>query len=269
MYSLNRAQIIGNLTEDPQIRQLPSGVFVADLNLEIKSQAGEQISRTFLTVTLWRKMAEIARDYIKQGAQVYVSGRLETDSWEDDKGNKRSKTKMTAEDLIILTPKSQDLPSLGEDNPLSTGLNRADLIGNVTREIELRTTPQGKKVTSLSIATNRNYKDQNGEMQEKAEFHNVVLWEELAIQVANHIPKGRKIFISGRVQTRSWESSTGEKRYTTEIIADSVRSLGHPYEAGSSSFTKPAAATTSTPAPTTDTPEISYESEIKPEDLPF
>jgi len=282
MYSLNRAQIIGHTTEDPVVRELDSGAIVADLNLEIKSKVQlenneTQFRTTFLTVTLWQKLAEIVRDYVKKGHQLYLTGRLETDSWEDDNGIKKYKTKMVADNLIMLSPKDGFLPDLDENLDITGGINVVEVIGNLTKTPELKTTPNGNNVTSFGVATNRVWKDSNGEKQEKTEFHNIVIWDSLAEVVSKNIPKGRKVYIRGRLQTRSWETPEGQKRYTTEIIATEVKSLGHGLknsmstESNSSSENKKESSTSSEKVAeaVNDIPEINYESDIKPEDLPF
>jgi single-strand DNA-binding protein len=271
MYALNTTQLIGRLTEKPEVRTVGSaGTPVTDLNLEIRTHStapGTPISTTFFQVTLWRRLAEIARDYLDQGSEVYVSGRLETDSWEDDQGNKKYKTKLIANELIMLTPKTGGHSPLPESLQISGGLNRAEIIGNTTKDPELKTTTNGNQVCSFSVATNRSWKDQNGEMQEKTEFHNLVVWGDLALEVSKHITKGRKIYASGRVQTRSWEGPDGNKRYTTEIIADTIKSLGHSFSVQATKTEKPAQEITQESPQ--DIPSISYESDIKPEDLPF
>jgi len=97
------------------------------------------------------------------------------------------------------------------------------LIGNITRDPELRTTPSGQPVASFSLATNRVWKDpQSSERKETAEFHNIVAWRKLAEICGQYLRKGSKIFIEGRIQTRSWQDQQGNKRYTTEIIAENM-----------------------------------------------
>lgn len=104
-------------------------------------------------------------------------------------------------------------------------LNRAQIIGNLTRDPELRYTPNGKAVTSFGIATNRRWTTAGGEQQEQTEFHDVVAWGKLA-EIANQIlHKGNKAYIEGRLQTRSWESQDGQKRQRTEIIAENIIAL--------------------------------------------
>ncbi|MCC7196855.1 single-stranded DNA-binding protein [Candidatus Peregrinibacteria bacterium] len=101
-------------------------------------------------------------------------------------------------------------------------LNRAQLIGNLTRDPELRQIPGGSTVASFSIATNFTWNDQQGQKQEKAEFHNIVAWRKLAEICGQYLKKGSKVFIEGRMQTREWEGEDGVKRYRTEIVADNM-----------------------------------------------
>lgn len=103
-------------------------------------------------------------------------------------------------------------------------LNRVSLIGNVTAQPEIKETPSGQKVASFSLATNRVYKDANGEKQDQAEYHNIVVWGKLADITEQYITKGKKLYIEGRIQTRSWDSDSG-KRYKTEIVGESLLML--------------------------------------------
>lgn len=105
---------------------------------------------------------------------------------------------------------------------MAMSLNRAQLIGNVTRDPELRQIPGGQTVATFSVATNFVWKDASGQRQEKAEFHNVVAWRKLAEIVGQFIKKGSKVYVEGRIQTRDWEGEDGVKRYRTEIVADNV-----------------------------------------------
>src|SRR3989304_1445934 len=100
-------------------------------------------------------------------------------------------------------------------------LNKVMLIGNLTRDPELRSLPSGIKVCSFSLATNRVWKDKNGARQESADYHNVVVFGRQAETVAQYMKKGNSILVEGRMQTRSWDDKTsGEKKYRTEIVAD-------------------------------------------------
>ncbi|PIZ55953.1 single-stranded DNA-binding protein [bacterium (Candidatus Torokbacteria) CG_4_10_14_0_2_um_filter_35_8] len=105
-------------------------------------------------------------------------------------------------------------------------LNKATLIGNLTRDPEIRQTPTGKKVTSFGVATNEQWKDAQGALQERAEFHNVVAWDPLASIIEQYVKKGDRIYIEGRLQTRSWEDQAGVKHFRTEVIAQNMIMLG-------------------------------------------
>jgi len=105
-------------------------------------------------------------------------------------------------------------------------MNKVILIGNLTKDPELRTTPSGVSVTKVGIATNKKWIDQQGNKQEKAEFHNVVMWRGLAETFAKYMTKGSKCLIEGELQTRKWEDKDGITRYSTEIIANNVEFLG-------------------------------------------
>lgn len=101
-------------------------------------------------------------------------------------------------------------------------LNKAMIIGNLTRDPELRSTPGGQSVCSFGVATNQVWTDQQGQRQERAEFHNVVAWGKLAEICSQYLSKGRKVYIDGRLQTRDWEGQDGVKRYRTEIICENM-----------------------------------------------
>ena len=150
--------------------------------------------------------------------------------------------------------------------------NKAFILGNVTRDPELRTTPSGRSVTSFGVATNRAWKDQSGARQQAAEFHNVVAWGRLAEICHQYLKKGSLVFIEGRIQTRSWQDQTsGQKRFRTEIIAETMQ-LG-PRGAGGGSSQDTPDETNQPPAPPAEALEtVQYpgdEDEIKPEEIPF
>lgn len=96
------------------------------------------------------------------------------------------------------------------------------LIGNVTQDPEVKQIPSGASVATITIATNRAWKDQNGQLQEETEFHNVVLWRGLADIASQYVRKGNKVYVKGYLKTRSWDSQDGSKKYRTEIIADDI-----------------------------------------------
>jgi single-strand DNA-binding protein len=104
-------------------------------------------------------------------------------------------------------------------------LNKCMIIGNLGRDPEMRYTPSGQAVTQFTVATNRNYRDQQGEWQSETEWFRVVVWGPQAERTAERLRKGHKVYVEGRIQTRQWEDQTGNKRYTTELVANQVTSL--------------------------------------------
>ncbi len=101
-------------------------------------------------------------------------------------------------------------------------LNRAMIIGNVTRDPEMKYTPNGQAVCRLGVATNRRWTSQSGETQEKVEFHDITLWRKLAEITSQFVKKGQKIYVEGHLETRNWEAPDGTKRQKTEIVADNI-----------------------------------------------
>lgn len=153
-------------------------------------------------------------------------------------------------------------------------LNKAIIIGNLTRDPELKALPSGIQVTSLSLATNRVWKDKAGAKQEASDFHNVVVFGRQAETSAQYLKKGQQVMIEGRIQTRSWDDkATGEKKYRTEIVAESVqfgpKAGGFTGGANASSGGQNA-DTKSAPAKKDAVDTIDYPTEdINPEDIPF
>lgn len=107
-------------------------------------------------------------------------------------------------------------------------LNKVQLIGNIVRDPEVRFTPQNTAVANFTVATNRSWTDANGQTQEDTEFTRCVAWGKLAEIVGQILSKGRKVYVEGRLQTRSWETKEGDQRKTTEVVADQVIALDAP-----------------------------------------
>lgn len=146
-------------------------------------------------------------------------------------------------------------------------LNKVMLIGNITQDPEVRTTPSGISVTSFGLATNLVWTDKSGQKQEKAEFHNIVAWRRLAEIMGQYLHKGSKVYIEGRLQTRSWDDQSGNRRYRTEVIADNMIMLDRKGQTASSGgSSEPSYAQ---PEPPTAQREQSTEEEISVEDIPF
>jgi single-strand DNA-binding protein len=143
-------------------------------------------------------------------------------------------------------------------------INKAIIIGNLTRDPEQRSLPSGLPVTSFSVATNRFYKDKDGNRQESTDYHNIVVFGKQAENSAKYLKKGQSVYIEGRMQTRSWDDATsGQKKYRTEIVADTVQFGPKSGNSGQS-----VAENQEIPQDTGN--QIEYpEDEINPEDIPF
>ncbi len=145
-------------------------------------------------------------------------------------------------------------------------LNKAIVIGNLTRDPEIKALPSGIKVASFSVATNRVWKDKNGVKQENVDYHNVVVFGRQAEMVGQYMKKGSSILVEGRMQTRSWDDASGVKKYRTEIVVDRMQ-FG-PKREGSVGGYSPSAPTGEDDKKAIDTIEYPEE-EINPEDIPF
>jgi single-strand DNA-binding protein len=145
-------------------------------------------------------------------------------------------------------------------------LNKAIVIGNLTRDPETKALPSGIQVTSFSLATNRVWKDKNGAKQESVDYHNSVVFGRQAETVSQYLKKGSSALVEGRMQTRSWDAADGTKKYRTEIVADRIQ------------FGPRAGVASSPSAPASKAPQeapeeldaIEYpDNEINPDDIPF
>jgi single-strand DNA-binding protein len=147
---------------------------------------------------------------------------------------------------------------------MARGVNKVILIGNLGRDPEVRYTPTGLAITNLTLATSDTWKDkQSGEMQERTEWHRIVMYQRLAEIAGEYLRKGAKIYIEGRLQTRKWQDkNTGQDRYTTEIIADNMQMLDN--KGGSTNDFAPVSAT----KPATEVPESVAVNNFD-DDIPF
>ncbi len=152
-------------------------------------------------------------------------------------------------------------------------LNKAFLYGNLTRDPEVKALPSGSHIASFGLATNRTYKDKNGQKQEATEFHNVVAFGRSAELIAQYCKKGKPLYIEGRIQTRNWDDKeTGKKNYRTEIVVDNFQ-FGDSARGGSAApggASRGSDESASPAAPKAAGEEIQYpDEEINPEDIPF
>jgi len=154
-------------------------------------------------------------------------------------------------------------------------LNKVFIAGNLTRDPELKALPSGANVSSFGVATNRTWKDQNGEKKEATEFHNIVVFGRQAETCAQYLKKGQQVLVEGRLQTRSWDKD-GAKQYRTEIVAERVQfgsktgSTGSPQAGGYEEVRGDGAPMKPGKAGSDKGPDIEYPAEeISPDDIPF
>jgi single-strand DNA-binding protein len=162
----------------------------------------------------------------------------------------------------------------------SRSLNKVQLIGNLTRDPELRYTPTGAAVCTLGLATNRAWTTESGEKKEETEFHRVVAWNKLAELCSQLLTKGRKIYVEGRLRTNSWQAQDGSSRSTTEVVIEDMIILDSRKPAGAAGegSEEGAPVGASTPAPASKAkvepkeeskPESTGNEDVNPDDIPF
>ncbi len=155
---------------------------------------------------------------------------------------------------------------------MARSVNKVILLGNLGKDAELSYLPSGQAVSKVTMATNRRYKDKNGELQEETEWHNIVLWGKTAETLTQYLTKGQKVYVEGRIRSRTWEGRDGNKHYTTEVIAnDVVLVSGRAPEEGAparppQAQARPAAAAAPSAAPAHDE---GISPEITDDDIPF
>ena len=152
---------------------------------------------------------------------------------------------------------------------MAGSLNKVMVLGNLTRDPELKQTTNGQSVCTIGLATNRTWSNATGEKQEQVEYHNIVVWGKLAEISAQYLQKGRKAYFEGRLQTRDWEGQDGVRRYRTEIVAENMIMLdraGAPMSGGGGSASSaPSGGDDYSQMP----PQPTDDDEIKIEDIPF
>lgn len=155
---------------------------------------------------------------------------------------------------------------------MAKSVNKVILIGNLGKDPEVKYTPSGLPVAQFSLATNERYKDKSGEWQDRTEWHNIVAWQRLAEIVGEYVKKGSKLYIEGRLQTRSWEDKqSGEKKYKTEIVAQDLVLLSGRGEGGDGGEGRASrsAAAGGFDQRTQHRDEVAQGAEITDEDIPF
>lgn len=151
---------------------------------------------------------------------------------------------------------------------MSRSLNKAQIIGNLGADPEIRSTTSGVRVATLSVATSRSWTDRSGERQERTEWHRVVCWDKLAEICERYLKRGDRVYIEGRIEYRQWEGQDGQTKYTTEIRAREMIMLGGSGDGGGSSRSRDDSYA-SVPSSEQDFSDFSDDSLAGEDDLPF
>ncbi|MFZ5991424.1 MAG: single-stranded DNA-binding protein [Deinococcota bacterium] len=228
---LNRVYLVGTLTQDPEMRYTPGGLAVLELNLGGNDLITDESGGTrelawYHRVKLLGKSAEFWSDSLKAGTALMVEGKLEYRSWEQD-GQKKSSLEIRADrlEVVSLEGKRGDLTvtdARGQSR-LREGLNHVLLAGNLTRDPELRYTPQGTAVTRFSLAVNERFTSKGTE-HEKTHYVDAQAWRDLA-EWAAELKKGDGAFLIGRLVNDSWTAQDGTRRYTTRVEVSRLERL--------------------------------------------
>jgi len=146
---------------------------------------------------------------------------------------------------------------------MAGSVNKVILIGNLGKDPEVRYLEGGTAVANFSLATSETFKNRNGELTTSTEWHNIVVWRKLAEITEKYLKKGNKIYIEGKLRTRSWQDQDGNTRYTTEVVADNLTMLGGKNEGGDTTNPKPEASKS------VEKPKNDFVADNEEDDLPF
>jgi single-strand DNA-binding protein len=241
---LNHVYLLGALARDPELRYTPNGTAVADLTVAGEDNVTGNDGRArvlpwYHRVSLLGQQAERVSNEMKAGEAVLVEGTLDFRSWETPEGVKRSAVSVKALRIegAQYGARAEALvtDSVGGKR-LTNAINEVVLIGNLTRDSELRYTPGGDAVITISMAVNESWKDKTGNWQEKTHFIEVNLWRDLA-EFAGELKKGDPVLIMGRLVNESWTDREGNKRSTTRVEGRRIESLSRGPGSGNAATT--------------------------------
>ncbi len=275
---LNSVYLIGCVAKQPELKYTPSGLAILEVQIagndDIIGNDGQPRKLAWYhRVSIFDKQAEYLSDQLKQGSAVFVNGRLNYRSWEDQQGAKRSALDVTGIRLVPLTygtrkeEEATDLDSLNQPR-LNNALNQVTIIGNLTRDAELRYTPNGYGVTRFGVAVNEQYRDRSGQNQESFHYVNVQAWRELA-EACGELKKGDPVAIMGRLVNDSWQDQDGNKRYETRLESTRIEILTRS-PSGGGAKTQATSEEVQSDQTSQSTSSLDIDEEFPPEeDLPF
>jgi single-strand DNA-binding protein len=249
---MNHTYLIGALARDPELRYTPTGVAVFEAVVAgedhlIGTDGKERRLPWYHRVTILGKPAEWqAERNLKGGDAVMVEGSLDYSQWEAPEGGKRSAVKVKALRMEQLGYNPELVQDAGGGVRMQGGMNTVMLIGNVTRDPELRYTPAGDALLNLSLAVNERWTDRQGQKQEKTHWIDLTLWREVA-EAMKDLRKGDPVLVQGRLVNESWQDKDGQKRNSTKVEAFRVEALAR----GSADAAPATRAAPARPAPAT------------------
>nr|ABG23243.1 single-stranded DNA-binding protein [Deinococcus murrayi] len=227
---MNHVYLIGALARDPELRYTPGGTAVFEATVAgedhiVGNDGKERKLPWYHRVSILGKPAEWqAERNLKAGDAVMVEGSLEYSSWEAPEGGKRSMVRVKALRMEQLGSAPELVQDAGGGVRMAGGMNEVVLIGNVTRDPELRYTPAGDAVLGLGLAVNESWQDRQGQRQEKTHWIDVTLWRDLAESMKD-LRKGDPILVQGRLVNEAWTDREGNKRNSTKVEATRVEAL--------------------------------------------
>jgi len=244
----NSVILVGCLTKKAELKYTPSGLAILDLNVAGNDRIIGDDSQVrdiawYHRVSVLGKQAEYLADQLEQGTMVFIDGRVNYRAWEQE-GQKRSAVDVKGIRVEVLTPGIRKenptvADSLGQPR-LTNALNQVTVVGNLTRDAEMRYTPNGNAVTRIGIAVNEQYRDRSGQDQENVHFIDIQVWRELAEGLAD-LGKGDGVMVMGRLVNDSWQDQEGNKRYRTYVEGTRIETLTRgPSSGGAATRSQPA-----------------------------
>jgi single-strand DNA-binding protein len=272
---LNTVMLVGTVTQAPELRYTPAGLAILELNMAgndhvIGDDGNPRELAWYHRVTVFGSQGESLANQLEEGVPAFVEGRLNYRSWEGQDGSRRSALDIVASRVEVLAfgPRRGEttVTDARGQHRLRDALNHVAVIGNLTRDAELRYTPTGSAVTRFGMAVNERFRDRGGADQERTHYVDVNVWRELA-EACGELQKGDPVFVVGRLVNDSWTDKEGNKRFSTRIEGSRIEFMTRgPGGGGAGTRTeRPAVATTSA-----QTRRLDIDEEFPPEeDLPF
>lgn len=276
----NNVQLVGTLTQKPEMRYTGSGLAILELNLagsdRVVGDDGQMRDLAWYhRASVFGKQAEYMAEQLEAGTPVLVEGRLNYHSWDDQAtGQRRSRLDVNANRVEALTlgPRKGEatLTDARGQSRLTNALNQVTIIGNLTRDADLRYTPSGQAVCRISVAVNEQFRDRTGQDQERVAFVDVNAWRELA-EAISELSKGDGVFVIGRLTNENWTDNEGNQRYSTRLEAQRIEYLTRGPGGGGTSARPPQTdAQRDQPERQESRPKLDIDEEFPPEeDLPF